>query len=230
MKMKDNKYPYSILFIEDEEAIRNNYVNYLRRYFENVHEAKDGIEAYTLYLKHKPQILIVDINMPKMNGIELLQKIREKDHQVKSIILTAHTDTEFLLQASELKLTKYLVKPVTRAELKEALDLIIIELNCFRIVSKRTYLLKEKYLWDYTEQKLFKNHIEVNLTLQESQILALLFDNINTKLSYDAMITHIWDDFEDDKINALKTAIKKLRKKLPDDTITNLYGFGYKIS
>ena len=228
--MKDNsKTPYSILFVEDEEATRKNYVNYLRRYFENVYEAEDGIEAYSLYLKHKPQILIVDINMPKMNGIELLQKIRQKDHSVKSIILTAHTTTDFLLQASELKLTKYLEKPVTRAELKEALDLVITELNSFRIVSKKTYTLKENHLWDYTEQKLFKNHIEIKLTLQESQILALLFDNINTKLSYDTMITHIWDNFEEDKINALKTAIKKLRKKLPEDTIVNVYGFGYKV-
>jgi DNA-binding response OmpR family regulator len=164
-----------------------------------------------------------------MNGIELLQKIRLKDHRVKSIILTAHTDTKFLLQASELKLTKYLLKPITRAELKEALDLVINELNSFDIISKKTYILKENHLWDYTQQKLFKNNIEVTLTLQESKILGLLFDNINNKLSYETIILYLWDDFEKDKINAVKIAIKKLRKKLPDETIANIYGFGYEI-
>jgi DNA-binding response OmpR family regulator len=226
--MQDSsKNPYSILFVEDEEATRKNYVTYLCRYFQNVYEAEDGIEAYALYLKYQPQILIVDINMPNMNGIELLQKIRLKDHRVKSIILTAHTDTKFLLQASELKLTKYLLKPVTRAELKEALDLVINELNSFDIISKKTYILKENHLWDCTQQKLFKNNIEVTLTLQESKIIGLLFDNINNKLSYETIILYLWDDFEKDKINAVKIAIKKLRKKLPDDTIANNYGFGY---
>ena len=219
----------SILFIEDEEATRKNYVTYLRRYFETVYEAEDGEEAYNLYLKHKPQILIVDINIPKMNGLELLRKIRETDHSVKSIIFTAHSTTDFLLQASELKLTKYLLKPVTRAELNEALDSVIKELNSFNIVSKNIFILQESYIWDYNEQKLLKNDIEVNLTIQESKILDLLFNNINTNLSYDDIIVHLWDNFEQDKINSVKTIIKNLRKKLPEDTIEDIYGFGYKI-
>ncbi len=223
------KYSNPILFIEDEEATRKNYVNYLRRYFETVYEAEDGEEAYNLYIKHKPQILIIDINIPKMNGLDLLRKIRETDHSVKSIIFTAHSTTDFLLQASELKLTKYLLKPVTRAELNEALELVIKELNSFDIVSKNIFILQESFIWDYNEHKLLKNHIEVNLTLQESQILDLLFNNISTNLSYDDIILHLWDSFETDKINSVKTLIKNLRKKLPEDTIENIYGFGYKI-
>ena len=230
MKVKNSiKYPYSLLFIEDEDATRKNYVNYLCKYFQNVYEARDGIEAYSLYLKYKPQILIVDINIPKMNGLELLEKIREKDHSTKSIILTAHTTTDFLLQATALKLTKYLVKPVTRAEIKEALDLAILELNRFDIISKKNYHLKENFVWDYTQQKLFKNHIEVNLTLQESQILNLLFNNINIKLSYDTIIIEIWANFEVEKVTLVKTIIKNLRRKLPEKTIENIYGFGYTI-
>ena len=101
---------YDILFIEDEEAIRANYVKYLQRHFRNVYEAQDGEEAYEIYKKKKPHILVVDINIPKLNGIELLKKIREDDHTTKALMLTSHTDTNYLLDAASLQLTKYLIK------------------------------------------------------------------------------------------------------------------------
>jgi len=122
-------YPYKILFVEDEEATRKNYVTYLKMLFSEVYEAKDGEIAYQLYKEKKPDILILDVNIPKLNGLELLEKIRENDYTTKAIMFTAHSDQNFLLQAVSLQLTKYLVKPVSRQELKEALDLAISELN-----------------------------------------------------------------------------------------------------
>ncbi|MGB5793051.1 response regulator transcription factor [Poseidonibacter sp.] len=122
-------YPYKILFVEDEEATRKNYVTYLKMLFSEVYEAKDGEIAYQLYKEKKPDILILDVNIPKLNGLELLEKIRENDYTTKAIMCTAHSDQNFLLQAVSLQLTKYLVKPVSRQELKEALDLAISELN-----------------------------------------------------------------------------------------------------
>ncbi len=221
--------PYSILFIEDEDETRENYVKYLKRYFIDVYEARDGESALKIYIDKKPNILIIDINLPKISGIELLEIIRKKDHTTKALMLTAHSSTNFLLKATELKLTKYLIKPISRNELKDALDLVIKELNSFNTVSKNTFIFKEEYLWDYTEQKLSKNHVEIVLTLQERQVLELLLNHININISYDNIILHLWDDFETDKLNSVKTIIKTLRKKLPDDTIHNIYGFGYKI-
>ncbi len=122
-------YPYKILFVEDEEATRKNYVTYLKMLFSEVYEAKDGEEAYQLYKEQKPDIMILDVNIPKLNGLELLEKIRENDYTTKAIMFTAHSDQSFLLKAVSLQLTKYLVKPVSRKELKEALDFAISELN-----------------------------------------------------------------------------------------------------
>jgi len=72
MQIKDNL--YDLLFVEDEKPIRDNYVTYLKRYFKNVYEAEDGEHAYTVYKEKKPQLMIVDINIPKMNGLELVKK------------------------------------------------------------------------------------------------------------------------------------------------------------
>ena len=227
--MSENIKKFDILFVEDEKAIRDNYVRYLKKYFANVYEAEDGESAYEIYRDKKPHILIVDLNIPKLNGLELLSKIREIDHSVKAIMLTAHTEEKYLLEATSLKLTKYLVKPVNRTALKNALDLAVSELSSFDVVSKNIIILKEDCSWNYDVEELQKSGTSVLLTNKERKILSLLFTNINNVLTYDKIVIDVWYDYEDDKIDALKTIIKNLRKKLPKDTIKNVFGVGYKI-
>lgn len=120
-------YPYTVLFVEDEKATRENYTAYFKMFFNEVYEAGDGEEAYLLYKEKKPDIMIIDINLPKLNGIELLKRIRESDYITKAIMLTAHADEEFLSATASLQLTRHLVKPVSRKNLNEALDLSINE-------------------------------------------------------------------------------------------------------
>jgi len=227
--MNIESYPYDILFIEDEKAIRDNYVEFLKRYFRNVYEAEDGEEAYKIYIEKAPDILIVDINIPKLNGIDLLKKIRQKDHRTKAIMLTAHSDTSYLLEAVGLKLTRYLVKPVTRAQLKEALNLVLEELKQYNVLPKQILVLKDGFTWNYETNELI-NKDEVVLTEKEKKLLMLLLSNINTTHTYEDIIDELWQTFDDDKIIPLKTIIKNLRKKLPKDTIKNVFGVGYKIN
>lgn len=227
---EQEKHLYDILFVEDEIASRDNYVRYLKRYFSNVYEAQNGEEAYKIYKEKKPHILIVDINIPKLNGIDLLKKIREHDHTTKAIMLTAHSDTSYLLAAAELKLTKYLVKPISREELKNALNLVLLELSNFNVLSKRLLDLNEGFYWDYDLTELFDTNGSVLLTNKERKILDILFTGLNKTLTYDDIIGEVWYSYEDDKLDALKTIIKNLRKKLPKDTISNVYGIGYKIT
>lgn len=227
--MSESIKKFDILFVEDEKAIRENYVRYLKRYFTNVYEAQDGEMAYKVYREKKPQILIVDLNIPKLNGLELLTKIRENDQSVRAIMLTAHTEAKYLLEATSLKLTKYLVKPVNRTALKNALDLAISELSSFEVISKNVFILKDGFSWNYNLEELLNNNESVLLTNKERKLLSLFFNNINRILSYDEIITDVWYDFEEEKIDALKTIIKNLRKKLPKDTIKNIFGTGYKV-
>ena len=84
--------------------------------------ASTGLEALEIYKKHKPNILLLDINMPGLNGLELTKQIREQDKLTRIIILTAHLEQDKLLFAAELNLTKYLPKPISRLQLKEALN------------------------------------------------------------------------------------------------------------
>lgn len=226
----EKKFEYSILFIEDEQNIRNNYVRYLKRYFKEVYEAEDGESGYELYTQKKPHILIVDISLPSMSGLEFLRKIRQYDHTTRAIMLTAHSHKDYLLDAASLKLTKYLVKPITREELKEALYLAIEEITRFQTISNHIVVLKDGYIWNHKKSELFKDEKRVSLSAKEHQLFTLLISNINKTLKYDDIIISLWDDFETDKMNALKLILKKLRKKLPKDSISNIHGEGLKIA
>jgi len=154
--------------------------------------------------------MIVDINIPKCNGIEVVKEIRKSDQNTKIIMLTAHTEKTYLMQSISLKLTTYLVKPINRQQLKEALELAIKELSLFEIKFKKIIILNESFLWDIEKEKLFHNNSIVKLTAKEQLLLNLLFSNNHKVFTYDEIIISIWtyDNYEGDKINALKTIIK----------------------
>lgn len=224
----NDKYPYSILFVEDEKEIRDNYMKYLKRHFFNVFEAVDGEDGHQVYKDKKPDIMIVDINLPKLNGLDLVRRIREHDQGIKIIMLTAYSDVKYLLEAAELKLIKYLVKPVSRGELTESLDLAIGEFTQFEIIQKQKVQLQEGYSWDTMSQLMSNNSGEVYFTNKEKKIVGLLLSNPNNIFTYDDIILEVWDDYTEDKLDPLKTMVKNIRKKLPKDTIKNVFGVGYK--
>ena len=226
----ENIYPYKILFIEDEESIRKNYIVYLKMLFKEVYEAEDGLKGYSLYERKKPEIIIIDINIPKLNGIELIKKIREKDHNVKVIILTAHTDKSFLIEATSLKLTKYLVKPVSRKSLKEALELVVEELLKYKIVSLQKIELSQGYSWDLGSKELIQYDNVIDLTAKEKNFLDLLISHKNRVFTYDQIFEYVWGYEESVSINSIKNIVKRLRKKLPDNTIQNIFNDGYKLN
>lgn len=229
MSEKNCMYPYKVLFVEDEKLLRENYVAYLKTLFESVYEAEDGESAYSIYKKEKPHILILDINIPKLNGLELLKKIREEDHTTKAIILTAHENVSLLQQAVSLKLTKYLVKPINRKELQESLKTVISELSDFSIIPKKKIDIYENYSWNFTTQELSFNSNAVYFTNKETKVFTYLMNHLNHTCTMDDIIYDVWDYSDEGNINTLKAIIKTLRKKLPNDTIKNVYGVGYKI-
>ena len=226
--MSDKK-DISVLYVEDEDKIREKYKQFLKRFCTNIYEASNGEEAYTIYKEKRPDIIIADINMPKLNGLELVKKIRESDHNTKVIMLTAHSDVKYLLEATNLKLTRYLIKPVSRGDLKEALSVAISELSNFSVFSKKLIYLKENTHWDKESMELFIDDGSISLTKNEKLLTDMLTSKLNSTFSYDEIIYQIWPDDFNDKFPALKTLVKGLRKKLPTDTLENVRSSGYRI-
>jgi len=105
--MRNDYANLTLLYVEDDEIIRQNAVEYLSNYCQKVFWAKDGQEALLVYKDKKPNIIITDIEMPRLNGLEMAKRIRKKDKKTPIIIATAFTEKEYLLQAVELQLVKF---------------------------------------------------------------------------------------------------------------------------
>ena len=90
-----------------------------------IDEASDGIDCIEKLKKLSPDILLLDINMPNMNGIEVLKKMKEEDKLVKILLFTAYEKTDFLLQAFDLGVDGYILKKSNSKELKKAINIII---------------------------------------------------------------------------------------------------------
>ena len=227
--MNNEKSTYKLLYLEDEDEVRKNYSEYLSRYFHTIYEADNAKDALKIYQKKAPDILIIDIHLPGISGLEFLKTIRESDHTTKAIMLTAHSDVETLLKSTELKLTKYLVKPVSRADLKDALFLAVEEIENYTIQANKIIKMKDNYYWDQENKKLLSQNQEQVLTNKEIELLTLLVSNTNKTFSKEDIIYELWYDAEEPKESALKTLIKGLRKKLPEGSIKNTFGVGYKL-
>jgi len=93
-----------ILYVEDDDIARENGVEYLENYFEHIYEAPDALTALKLYEEVEPHIIVTDIQMPKLNGLEFVQRIRDKGSKVQVIVISAFSDKDYLFKAIELQL------------------------------------------------------------------------------------------------------------------------------
>lgn len=215
----------SILIAEDESLLLHSMTEYLELFFTHVYSAENGIDAYHIYQKKRPSIIIADINMPRLNGLALIQKIRKNDLETKIIIISAHSDKEKLMQAIELHLVKYLIKPIQSNKLKELLLLQVEELRKSRTI----LFLKEGYHWNLTHKKLFVENQEVELKPKEQKVLELLAQHTNTSVSFIEIYNYLYEDQPQKEYssNAITSLMKRLRQKLPKETLKSSYGIGY---
>lgn len=215
-----------LLYVDDEDLIRENAIEYLNRYFDEVYESRDGLEALQLIEKVKPHIVITDIKMPNLNGIELAKKIRQSDKKTQIIIATAYTDTNFLITAVELQLVKYMVKPILETKLISVLK------SCIETIKEDDTNIKKfssDVFFDIFNKTLLVNNKLKKLTKNEILFLELLCSNSNRVVSYEEIQTYIWyDNYMSG--DAIRSLVRALRKKLPNGIIENFSGLGYKIN
>lgn len=215
----------TLLYVEDEAMIRQNGVEYLSRLCGKVLEAKDGVEALEVYEKHKPDIIISDIKMPKMNGLEMAEKIRKNDKTTPIIMATAHTETHYLLKAVELQLIKYIVKPITSAKLKEALTLSVDYLT---VKNRNILTIESVIIYDLLNKILFVEEEVVKLTKNELLLLDLLAKYHERTITYQEIESVIWE-YEGMSMDALRSLVRSLRKKMQGNVIENISGVGYRL-
>lgn len=217
----------TIVYIEDEINIRNYILEFLSRYCKNTYESSSAEEGYILYKKHKPQIMLVDINLEKMSGIELISKIREEDKTTRIIISTAYTNKEFTLQAIELNITRYLVKPLTSKDLFDAFKKAINEI---RELSSSVFniSLGEGFFFDIKKNIVIKNNEEVTFRRKELQIIQFFIQMNDSIITYETLQNEIWED-QIMTHDSIRSQIRNIRQKTHPKIFSNISGVGYKL-
>jgi len=222
-----------LLYIEDDNDIQSIYLDILQEYADKVYCANDGEEGYELYLSCRPDIILLDINMPKIDGLTLAKKIREIDKEVKIIITTAYAEQDKLLKAIELYLIKYILKPIEISVLRDSLSKAVEEIEQQKGDNhKHIFLLDKDTLWNAKTETLTKNGEEIKLTKNERRLLSLLSLDKNKVFTFFEIFNHLsYDDFDKEyDANQIRALVKLVRKKIPKEAISNVYGEGYKFN
>ena len=222
-----------LLYIEDDRDIQEIYLNILKEFVEEVYSAFDGEEGYDKYLSLKPDILLLDISTPKIDGLSLAKKIRKVDKEIKIIITTSYGEQDKLLEAIELYLVKYILKPIEPDILRKAIQKAIDEIKQSQDGESRDiFLLDKEVTWDRRIKKLTKNNKEIKLTKNERRLLSFLSTDKSRVYTFFEIFDHLsYDNFDKEyDANQIRALVKLVRKKIPRDAIINIYGEGYRFN
>lgn len=204
-----------IFLVEDEVIIRNgikNSIDWENNGYEFVGEASDGELAYPLILKTRPDILITDIKMPFMDGLELSEAVKKELPDIKILILSGYNDFEYAKRAISIGITDYLLKPISADKLLEALAEVSVKISKEREEKE----LLRKYAEDMQENTehekylFFSRLITESVPITEALELGRRLDmNLSAEL-YNIMLLNIWEN------ESVKEKKKEKREELSD--------------
>ena len=220
-----------IFMCEDDENLGMLLREYLQAKGFAVDLFPDGEAGAKAFPKEKYDLCILDVMMPKKDGFTLAQEIRTANFEIPIIFLTAKTLKEDILEGFKIGADDYLTKPFSMEEL-----LLRIEAILRRVSGKKT--MKEgpvnlgKFIFDTQKQTLTMDNKVIKLTTKESDLLSLLYDNVNQVLERNYALKKIWgvvDYFNARSMDVYITKLRKLLKDDPDLEIMNIHGKGYKL-
>ncbi|MBN2897116.1 MAG: response regulator [Campylobacterales bacterium] len=213
----------TILLVEDEPIIRENLAATLRYFFKTVYTAQDGFEGLDAFEAHLPDIVCTDLKMPNMGGFELIQTLKARHAKAYTIIVSAHTDTELLLQAIREGVDRYLIKPIGEAELFEAFEAYIETLHVGQKIA-----LDPTHLFDPQELVIDAEAQRYELNKKEALLLSLLLEHRGHSVSYEVIEQRVWGS-QSMSFAALRSVVRDLRKKIGSAQIHNLSALGYRL-
>ena len=218
-----------VLLAEDEASLGMIVKESLESRDFTVFHAENGEEAFEIYQTEKPDILVLDVMMPKKDGFTLAKEIREENKGIPIIFLTAKSQTSDVLEGFNHGGNDYLKKPFSMEELIVRIKAL---LNRIQLKTNVENIKIGEYAFNLTKQTLEFSSETEQLTHREAQLLFYLFEKKNAVLDRTFILNKLWGN--DDFFNArsMDVFISKLRKKLKKDAniqILNVRGFGYKL-
>ncbi|MEA3373953.1 MAG: response regulator transcription factor [Campylobacterota bacterium] len=212
-----------ILLLEDDLLFGESLQDFLEEEGYAITLCRNGQEALERTYEAQFDLYLLDINVPLVNGLELLGDLRRADDQTPAIYLTSHQDKETMTEGFENGADDYLKKPVDMDEL-----LLRISALLRRTKGKATKCIGELCL-DEAHKSITRSGELLNLTLKEYQLLALLMKNAGSVVTKEMIITTLWSVSEEVSDGAVRVYINRLKSELGAEHIENIRGIGYRL-
>lgn len=231
--LESYKKQFNILYVEDDVLFTPKIKYILEKSFKSVLIASNGEEALELFKINKIDLIISDINMPKMDGLTFLKKLRELHNDIPFIFLTARQEANTIIDAIQFDISNYILKPIDLKNFLFIVDKSVKKSYKKYIEIEKKYIIEidTEFFWNQKTKTLSKNNLPIKLTKKELLLLELLLNCNNKVYSISEIACYLWDEDsgENDYVANLKNIISRLRNKIPVINIENVYGLGYMI-
>ena len=233
--MKNEESLINVLLVEDEETLALIIKDTLEGQGFFIRLAKDGEEGLRQFFEEKPDVLVADVMMPRMDGFEMVRRIRRQDKQTPVLFLTARSATNDVVEGFELGGNDYLKKPFGMQELIVRIKALLGRASRYPVSENQppaTEFEIGRYRFNATTQRLSYLGSETELSHRESEILRRLCENRNEVTPMQDILIDLWGNDTFFNQRSLHVFITKLRHKLSRDErirIVNVRGIGYKL-
>ena len=214
-----------ILLLEDDKLFASTVSDFLKESNFNIDTALDGEEALSMSYESYYDLYLFDINVPKLNGIELLKNLRENRIKTPTIFLTSYKDETTLNECFINGCDDYIKKPFKVSEL-------VLRINA---VLKRTSRIEnrvnisETCYYDFNNRRIYCDEKEFSVPLKVIQLLELFIENNNKIITNQEIIDRLWSNYEEHSEGSIRLYITKIRNIVGKEKIINIKKIGYEI-
>jgi len=224
-----------LLFVEDDTTFSYIIKNSLELSEEyEIQTASNGKEGLEMYRTFSPDVIVADIEMPVLDGLEMVKKIREKNESIPILLATGQTNVQNVLKGYKLNIDNFIKKPYIPEELDAHIQAILRRIkNSLLIHAKKDLILIGEYIFNADKQILQYKNIIHKLTTRESQILEKLYEQKGKLITRDSILEGLWGANDFFTSRSLDVFINRLRKRLSRDLnikIETVRGKGFLLS
>ncbi len=224
-----------VLLVEDETTLAMIIKDTLEPQGFDIRTARDGVEGLAAFSAHRPDVMVADVMMPRMDGFEMVRRIRRTDRLTPVLFLTARPAVDDVVAGFELGANDYLKKPFGMQELMVRIRALAGRAATYQaapLTAGDTVLTLGRYRLDTVKQTLRLADRRMELSYRETEILRMLATHGNAVVETRDILLRLWGDDTFFNVRSLHVFITKLRHKLSHDEqvrIVNVRGVGYKL-
>ena len=214
----------TVLIVENEGDGKKIVQEVMRDKFEKVITAQNGDEGLKKFKKYNPNMVITDVSMPIMNGLDMAKSIKEISKDTPIIVFSTNSEKETLLKAIDVGIDKYVLKPIDLDDFLVTLENVAKN----KIETANIIQVTNGYSFNKIKRVLIRDGVEISLTKKELAFISLLIKRLGTLVLHDEIKNVVWVG-ESVTEAAIRTFVKRVRDKVGSNFIKNVPGLGYKI-